>query len=391
MDINTLVSFIPYGILPLATLLRESMVQRCYGSIAYLNKQSEKGKITYQEEKPSISVIIAAHNQAFQLNENLPIILEQDYPNFEVIVVNDCSSDHTEDVLKELSLKYKNLYHTYTLPSARYISHKKLALTLGIKASKNDWVVLTEADCTPQSNQWLSLLARNFTPQTDMVLGYCNYSKEKGFLNSRIIFDRLIEQLQISKRVVYNGLAYRGDGGNMAVRKSAFIQNEGYLKNLALKRGEDSLLVNEMAKPENTRMECNPEAVMLQEPPARLKNWITDKKFYMETRKHYNSKGRWVSRYFGLQSTINYLCWLLGAAELYWGITQQDYIHIGIAALCIITLLIGSIIPLNKSAKSVGCQTFYVTLPWREWTRPLNNLLFKMHRSFTRKDEFRRK
>ena len=92
--------------------------------------------------------------------------------------------------------KYPHLYHSFTPDSARYISHKKLALTLGIKASKHDWLVFTETNCMPASNQWLKLMARNFTPQTQIVLGYSGYDRTKGWLHKRTAFDTLFQSLR---------------------------------------------------------------------------------------------------------------------------------------------------------------------------------------------------
>ena len=125
-------------------------------------------------QNPPLSVIIVAKDATHELQENLPFILEQDYPEFEVIVIYDRPADDCDNTLKLLEDKYPNLYHTFIPDSARYISHKKLGITMGIKASRHEWLVFTEPDCRPQSNQWLKQMARNFTPATEIVLGYSN-------------------------------------------------------------------------------------------------------------------------------------------------------------------------------------------------------------------------
>lgn len=142
-----------------------------YNRIHVHNKAVGKEEVHFIRELPPLSVILRARNEAENLRKILPAILEQDYPQFEVIVINDASTDDTEDILGVMEEKYPHLYHSFTPESARYISHKKLALTLGIKASKHDWLVFTETNCMPASNQWLKLMARNFTPQTQIVLG----------------------------------------------------------------------------------------------------------------------------------------------------------------------------------------------------------------------------
>ena len=127
--------------------------------------QKEKnGKIEYTHPYPAVSVIVYAQNDAENLVKYLPKILNQAYPEFEVIVVNDDSTDDSKDILSVLETQYKNLYHTYVPEGSRNLSHKKLALTLGIKAARYDIVVFTNANCDPKSNEWLAAIARNFVP-----------------------------------------------------------------------------------------------------------------------------------------------------------------------------------------------------------------------------------
>ena len=130
-----------------------------YNRIHAHNKAVRKEEVHFSRELPPLSVILCARNEAENLRKILPAILEQDYPQFEVIVINDASTDETEDILGMMEEKYPHLYHSFTPDSARYISHKKLALTLGIKASKHDWLVFTETNCMPASNQWLKIMA----------------------------------------------------------------------------------------------------------------------------------------------------------------------------------------------------------------------------------------
>ena len=187
-----------------------------YNRIHVRNKTVRKEETHFSRELPPLSVILCARNEADNLRKILPAILEQDYPQFEVIVINDASTDETEDVLGYMEEKYPHLYHSFTPDSARYISHKKLALTLGIKASKHDW---------------LKLMARNFTSQTQIVLGYSGYDRIKGWLHKRIAFDTLFQSLR------YLGFAlagnpYMGIGRNMAYRKELFFKQKGYSTHL---------------------------------------------------------------------------------------------------------------------------------------------------------------
>ena len=140
-----------------------------YNRIHLRSRAVKRGDAHFAQELPPVSVIICAREESENLRRNLTAVLEQDYPQFEVIVINDGNTDESEDYLTLLEEKYPHLYHSFVPDSSRYISRKKLAVTLGIKASKHDWLVFTDADCQPQSNQWLRLMARNFTSRTQVV------------------------------------------------------------------------------------------------------------------------------------------------------------------------------------------------------------------------------
>ena len=154
-----------------------------YNRIHARSRAVKQGDTHFTQELPPISVIICAREESENLRRNLGAVLEQDYPLFEVIVINDGNTDESEDYLTILEEKYPHLYHSFVPDSSRYISRKKLAVTLGIKASKYEWLVFTNANCMPQSNQWLRLMARNFTSRTQVVLGYSGYERGKGWLH----------------------------------------------------------------------------------------------------------------------------------------------------------------------------------------------------------------
>ena len=229
------------GVLTLVQLLYLLII---YNAIHRRYKAEQKGKLKLAESKPGLSVIITASNQEEALAKHLPRILEQDYPDFEVIVVDDNSTDDTRELLERLAQQYPHLYSTFTSDSIRYISHKKLALTLGIKAAKKEWVVFTDANCYPTSPQWLARLASNCTDEVDVVLGYSNYEQKKGFGNLCYMYDTLLQQVRMMGMTLLGG-GHMGIGRNMAYRRELFFTHKGYSRHLDLERGEDDLFINE--------------------------------------------------------------------------------------------------------------------------------------------------
>ena len=251
----------------------------------HVNKQPIK-------EKFPVSVIICARNEAVSLRKNLPVILEQDYPDFEVIVVNDCSEDDTEMVIAELRQKYKHLRSTNIVKDKKFTHGKKLALTIGIKSAQHEWLILTDADCKPVGKNWLYNFQRNFSYDTSIVLGYGGYRRRKGMLDKIIRFDTLFIAMQYLSKAI-SGKPYMGVGRNMAYRKSLFINSKGFAGHSHLLSGDDDLFINKVANAENTKVEIDKGSFTVSEPVNSWKNWFYQKKRHLTTFSHYKPKTRY--------------------------------------------------------------------------------------------------
>ena len=363
-------------------------IQSCYHlglyRKLYLHSQKEKE----ETETPPLSIILVAKDAASDLQKNLPAILEQDYPDFEVIVIYEQSSDdNCEDVLKILQEKYPNLYHSFIPDSARYISHKKLGINMGIKASHHEWLVFTEPNCRPSSNQWLRKMARNFTSGTDIVLGYSNYEKTTGWFNRKITFDTMLNSMRQLGRAI-GGHPYTGCGRNLAYRKSLYYNQKGFASHLNLQRGEDDLFVNQAGNGKNTQVETSLESIMRITAPHFKKDWREDKLSYNMTSRYYKGMGRYL---VGGETCSRVLFLLMVIACLSGGIITQNWIIAGIANLLWVLHYIMQIVIFRKNSIALGERKFYSTLLLFNWMQPLWNLRLKLHQRFRRKDEFMRK
>lgn len=244
---------------------------------------NKRGTATAQ---PPVSVIICARNEGENLKQFLPKILEQDYPDFEVIVVNDCSEDESLTVLAEFELTYKNLRHTSIEIDRKFSHGKKLAVTIGLKSAKNEHVVLTDADCYPVSNHWLADMVAAYTDGAQIVLGYGGYEQRKGLLNKIIRFDTLTIAMQ------YLGWAkaghpYMGVGRNMSYTRSVFFAQNGFQSHYHLTSGDDDLFVNERANKRNTRIVTTRDSIVESVPCDTFQQWVTQKKRHLSTWTHY--------------------------------------------------------------------------------------------------------
>lgn len=359
-----------------------------YNRIIRRNRAAQRGELHFTAEQAPISVIIYARDEAENLRRNLPAVLAQDYPQFEVIVITDSDKDECADYLTQLEGQYPNLYHSFIPDSSRYISRKKLAVTLGIRASKYDWMVLTEPDCLPQSNRWLQLLARNFTTRTQVVLGYSGYDRGRGWLARNAAFDTLFSAMR------YLGWAlarspYMGIGRNLAYRKEAFYAHKGFSAHLNLLRGDDDLFVNGIADAENTRVETDPDAAVRRRPPFRAKEWREEKTGYASTA----PLCRGLQRYFSGFETFSRLAFHAAWAGAC--VAAIVHAHWLTAALALLLFLLRFALQagvINCTARTLREPYRYrLTLPLFDLLQPLQALRRRLHCLLGNKSEFLRK
>lgn len=227
-----------------------------------------------------LSVIICARNEYQNLSRYLPIVLEQDYPDFEVILVNDCSDDESEYLLRGFSEKYAHLKVVTLSEHSRFKHGKKFAVAMGIKAASNELLVFTDADCEPATPEWLKGIAQNFTEGVEIVLGYSPYYKMKGFLNLFIRFETFNTALNYLSFAV-SGVPYMGVGRNMAYKKELFFRKKGFASHMHIPSGDDDLFVNEHANKYNTSIVINQEAQVWSDPKKTWKAYWKQKRRHM--------------------------------------------------------------------------------------------------------------
>ena len=244
-------------------------------------------------EKQPVSVIICARNEAENLAKFLPHVLEQDYPDFEVIVVNDCSEDNSYDILGKFITQYPNLKISTVNKDPKFTHNKKFAQFIGIKAAKNDLLLFTDADCQPESEKWLEGMTSNFDENVSFVLGYGGYLNSKGLLNKFIRYDTMVIAMQYFGMAI-RGIPYMGVGRNLAYRRSAFFANKGYGAHNHVISGDDDLFVNTNATGKNTRVEFREVTHTRSIPSSGLKEWITQKKRHITTAPYYRFRDKFL-------------------------------------------------------------------------------------------------
>lgn len=246
-----------------------------------------------EHARKPLTVVICARNEAKNLQKYLPLVLEQEYPDFEVVVVNDRSWDGTHDVLESFARQYKHLKIVTVNEGSKFIAGKKFAVTMGIKAAAHDWLVFTDADCVPASPKWLYGMQQPEQNDTEILLGYSPYLKRGGLLNALIRFETFFTAVNYLAFAM-KGMPYMGVGRNMAYKKSLFFNNKGFAAHMHIPSGDDDLFVNAHAKKGNTEICIHRDAQVWSEPNTSFVAYLRQKKRHFGAGKLYKPKHKFI-------------------------------------------------------------------------------------------------
>jgi cellulose synthase/poly-beta-1,6-N-acetylglucosamine synthase-like glycosyltransferase len=260
-----------------------------------------------------VSVIVCAHDEEENLRELIPLLLAQDYPEFEVIIVEDRCNDGTYDFLLQATKENSRLKMVRVTQKPEHINGKKFALTLGIKAARYSWVLLTDADCRPSSNLWIASVASRFTEPTKIVLGFSPYLKSPGLLNAFIRFESFLTGIQFMGMALL-GRPYMGVGRNLAYRKELFLENKGFNDHLGVTGGDDDLFVNQHATHSNTRVALETNALVFSKPKNTWGEFLHQKFRHLSVGRFYKLSDKFL---LGLFSGTWLLTWFLALPALF--------------------------------------------------------------------------
>ncbi|CAH8283878.1 cellulose synthase/poly-beta-1,6-N-acetylglucosamine synthase-like glycosyltransferase [Mariniflexile fucanivorans] len=340
-----------------------------FGKFAFLKPQKTVTK------NLEISVIICAKNEAENLKNFLPSILNQKYPNFEVVLINDASTDDTLEVIEIFAAQHSNIKIVDVKNIEAFWGNKKYALTLGIKASKHDYLLFTDADCKPLSEYWIQEMSACFNSEKSIVLGYGGYSKiKKSFLNKLIRFETLVTAVQYFSFAKV-GIPYMGVGRNLAYTKDAFFKANGFINHIKVRSGDDDLFVNQVASKSNTAICVSENSFTQSKPKTTFNDWIKQKRRHISTAKHYKSSHKFL---LALLYSTQLLFWIFATILLIATFKWQI-----VAALFVVRLILyytvfgASAKKLNENDLVLALPFFEVFLIITQLTIFINNLISK--------------
>lgn len=263
-----------------------------FGKFAFAKPQTANPK------RIPISVIVCAKNEAEKVKAFVPLLAEQNYPDFEIVLIDDASSDDTLDIFEEFEKQYRNIKLVKVANNEAFWGNKKYALTLGIKAASKEYLLFTDADCYPVSKDWISQMSSQFTMSKTIILGYGGYEKVKNsLLNTIIRFDNMLTATQYFAWAKI-GKPFSGEGRNLAFKKEEFFKVNGYIDHMSIRTGEDALFLNQAATKKNTTVCYTPESFTYSEPKKTFSAWRTQKRRQVYTAKFFSAFDKFQLRLF---------------------------------------------------------------------------------------------
>ncbi|MCC7298011.1 MAG: glycosyltransferase [Bacteroidia bacterium] len=266
-----------------------------------------------------VSLVIAARNELQNLQKNLPLWLAQNHPNFEVIVADDGSTDGTSEwIVQQMEFEPK-LKLVFLDPQYVKMHGKKIAITLAYKKAKHNQFLLTDADCTPASEDWLGIMTAPLMQQ-QVCIGFSPYYTNKGLLNALIRYETLVSALNCFG-FAFKGKPYMGVGRNLAYTRNIYDKVNGFSTHSHIPAGDDDLFVQSAATQANTALCLQPDAFTYSIPKTTWSAWWKQKQRHLWTGKFYKSDIKRMLSVFPIVQLlffVNLMVWaLLGAAFWY--------------------------------------------------------------------------
>lgn len=348
---------------------------------------------------PKVSVIVYSQIPEEVLMEYLDVLSEQDYPEYEVIVVCEATAENHEILAESCSRRYRNTYVTFIPPNSHNLSRRKLALTIGIKAAHGDIIVTTTANSIIPSSEWLSRLIAPFRgsdgEDIDVSLGYSHfdYARMKGWSKWYREFSSVLTDVQwIGYALVRK--PYRGDGTNLAFRRNLFFEHKGYSQSMYLHSGDDDIFINEVATPDNTAMVLDPETILKVEWGDAAKRMWSMKKEQYDFTSHWLPRAPFLREgaVSVMQWAIMLLCVASGLIAFYYAMPETDPVIAAIPAMVAGALLLlfwlAEIIIYRRGASVMKATRLWWAVPLFRLIKPIYNFIFRLSNRRSKRRNF---
>ncbi len=379
MEVVTVMGFVVIFIFCFSLFVQLFFYWIFFARFAYHKPDS----IAYPDEE-GVSVILCVKNEAHCLKRHLRSFLEQNYSNYEVIVINNNSEDETDSILKE----YQNLYpHLNPIKISTHqvnVLEKKMSLAVGIKSAKHEIILIADIDSEPKSPNWVREMAKHYLVERYVVLGYAAYEQKNNILNTLIRYDNIHTALRYFSFAL-SGYPYRGNARNLSYPRSLFLSNYNYILLYNSQVRDEDLFVNQIVTKNNVAIEYDADThVLSKQRHETFKEWIEYKRLSNRKGKHYNTKSLFLLHLYHITGFVFYISLLLLVIMFY---NNLNYISLIIGLFLI--RLISQWIIFGKSIRKLDEKALKSKIPLMDMFFMLIMPLLEVDKYFYKKTKWK--
>lgn len=234
-----------------------------------------------------VSVIVYIKNQEKLLNGFIPKLIAQNHSNFELIFVNNASYDNTLEVLEYFEKNHNNIKIVDVENNEAFWGSKKYALTLGIKKAFHKNLLFITPSVVELSENWITETSGLLSEENEIIIGYNNFQKSKGFLSRLMRYSRLQSCIQNFGIGSYSK-PYRAWQNNLGFSSELFFENNGYSSHMNVAHETENLFLKEAATTKNTVLASSKNSITYNQNPG-FKNWFKNSKERLLSVSHYST------------------------------------------------------------------------------------------------------
>jgi glycosyltransferase involved in cell wall biosynthesis len=274
----------------------------------------------YANTRPGVTVLVCAWNEKENLMELLPLLDAQDYPEFEVILLDDRSDDGSEEFIRGNIQNWKHIRYIRINDQFDHVTPKKYALTVGMKQARFPIALMTDADCRPSTNHWITAMTSRVSEEKDIVLGFSPYERQGGLLNWFIRCETFYAAVQYLSFTLA-GITYMGVGRNILYKTKVFFANKGFYTHRHIFGGDDDIFLNEVANGSNTTISIEEDSFVYSKPKTTWGDWYRQKQRHLAVSRFYKTRNKIL---LGLLSGSHVAAWVIGLIILVLGLLTKD-------------------------------------------------------------------
>lgn len=345
--------------------------------VARAAKRLAEAEDVEDDKLPGLSVIVHALNDEAHVASFLKDLMAQDYPDYEVIVVNDASIDNTTEIVENFAKTHPAMKVTFVPESAINVSRRKTAYTLGLKGASKEVALITSSNVDVPSALWLRRMAAPFADSNiEVCIGMSHTSPDtdRNFGKLWRSFDSMTTLSQWLGTAL-KGNPYRGDRYNLAFRREIFFRNKGFASSNRFHAGEDDIFVNEISTPENTAVviagEARPEVLLPSDQFPRL--WLRSKERYTFTSRYLHTNALLLQ---GFHSLMIWAAICFGASAS--AIGMPNIFPASVALLTVLLMWGDQICVYHRAAQFLNSRPLLMSVPFLWLLRPVLNGFYRL-------------